>query len=109
MQPGEGVMRNFGGGILVSFLFALATLPVRFLRNPSCITKRPLVLTLIEAQDEHLDGNRRELRAVDLFEISVVAAFPAYEGTVINARSKATNHPALAHAVRKLQILELLT
>lgn len=62
-----------------------------------------------EAQDEHLDGNRRELRAVDLFEISVVAAFPAYEGTVINARSKATNHPSLAHAVRKLQILELLT
>jgi len=60
-------------------------------------------------RDEHLDGNQRELRAVDLFEISVVAAFPAYEGTVINARSKHTNQPALACAVRKLQILELLT
>ena len=60
-------------------------------------------------QDEHLDGNRRELRAVELYEISVVAAFPAYEGTVINARSKHANQPALAHAARQLQILELLT
>lgn len=58
-------------------------------------------------RDEHLDGNRRELRSVDLYEISVVAAFPAYEGTVINARSKHVSHPALAHAARRLQILEL--
>ena len=41
------------------------------------------------ARDESIDGNRRELRAVDLFEISVVAAFPAYDGTVINARAVA--------------------
>lgn len=61
------------------------------------------------AQDEHVDGNRRELRAVDLFEISVVAAFPAYNGTVINARSQQSFCPHREHARRKLQILELLS
>lgn len=33
-------------------------------------------------------GNQRELRAVTLHEISVVLAWPAYEGTVVNARSR---------------------
>lgn len=37
--------------------------------------------------DERRDGDQRELRAVELFEISVVAAFPAYEGTTISARA----------------------
>lgn len=40
------------------------------------------------ADDEHLDGDRRELRAVTLFEVSVVAAWPAYDGTRVDARSK---------------------
>jgi len=61
------------------------------------------------ARDESLDGNRRELRAVDLFEVSVVAAFPAYDGTVINARAKAGDFSAREHAARTLQIMELLT
>jgi len=61
------------------------------------------------ARDEHIDGNRRELRAVDLFEISVVAAFPAYDGTVVNARAQAQSFPAREHAARTLQIMELLT
>lgn len=61
------------------------------------------------ARDEHLDGNHRELRSVDLFEISVVAAFPAYDGTVIAARSKEQGFPAQAHAARTLKIMELLT
>lgn len=61
------------------------------------------------ARDESVDGNRRELREVDLFEISVVAAFPAYDGTVINARAKEETFPAREHAARTLQILELLT
>ena len=61
------------------------------------------------ARDESIDGNRRELRAVDLFEISVVAAFPAYDGTVINARAKGGDFPAREHAARTLQIMELLS
>lgn len=61
------------------------------------------------ARDEIVDGNRRELRALDLFEVSVVAAFPAYDGTVINARAMAGNFPAREHAARILDILELVT
>ncbi|NLH83765.1 MAG: HK97 family phage prohead protease [Phyllobacteriaceae bacterium] len=33
-------------------------------------------------------GEARELVAVDLFEISVVQAFPAYDGTIVNARAR---------------------
>lgn len=35
---------------------------------------------------ERWTGDRRELLAVDLHEISVVSAWPAYEGTVVAAR-----------------------
>ena len=38
---------------------------------------------------EEWQGNKRELRAVDLFEISVVLAFPAYDQTTVNVRSTA--------------------
>jgi HK97 family phage prohead protease len=37
---------------------------------------------------EHWQGKRRELRAVVLYEISLVSAFPAYAGTSIQARAK---------------------
>jgi HK97 family phage prohead protease len=37
---------------------------------------------------EKWDGNKRTLRAVDLKEISVVSAWPAYDGTIVTARSK---------------------
>lgn len=57
------------------------------------------------ATDEDRNGEQRELRAVDLFEISVVAAWPAYDGTVVQARSRAAL-PYLAHAARTLRILE---
>lgn len=40
------------------------------------------------AIDENWQGRRRELRQVTLHEISVIAAFPAYEGTTIDARAK---------------------
>jgi Escherichia/Staphylococcus phage prohead protease len=40
---------------------------------------------------EQWHGNKRELRTVDLKEISVVSAWPAYEGTIVNARAK-TDH-----------------
>ncbi len=61
------------------------------------------------AVDEDITGNRRELRAVELYEISVVAAFPAYSDTVVSARSKVSEFPALAHAQRTLKIMELMT
>lgn len=60
------------------------------------------------SRDDHVDGDRRELRAVELFEISVVAAFPAYEGTVINARAQSRLFPIRDAAARRLRILELL-
>jgi HK97 family phage prohead protease len=41
-----------------------------------------------KAKDERWQGNRRELRAVDLREISVVSAFPAYSDTVVEARAR---------------------
>lgn len=53
---------------------------------------------------EHWDGDKRELRAVDLVEISVVCAFPAYDGTVVNARSRsALDGQRLAAARRWLE------
>ncbi len=60
------------------------------------------------ATDDFIEGDRRELRALELFEISIVSAFPAYEGTVINARAKTTEFPSLGHATRTLRILELM-
>ena len=57
------------------------------------------------AQDERRDGNHRELRQVELFEVSVVAAFPAYEGTTIAARAAASIPPGRAHAARILRTL----
>ena len=35
-------------------------------------------------------GDRRELRAVNLLEISVVSSWPAYEGTTVAARARLT-------------------
>ena len=45
---------------------------------------------------ERWQGNRRELRQVDLREISVVSAWPAYEGTTVAARSRPPARLALA-------------
>ena len=39
-------------------------------------------------RDEEWQGDRRELRAVDLHEISIVSAWPAYEGTIVQARAR---------------------
>jgi HK97 family phage prohead protease len=36
---------------------------------------------------ETRSGDLRELRAIDLFEISIVSSWPAYDGTIVNARS----------------------
>lgn len=59
------------------------------------------------ALDEKRDGDRRELRAVELHEISVVLAWPAYDGTVIQARSLSLSSPFRSYADRALRLLEL--
>ncbi|GEO18075.1 HK97 family phage prohead protease [Microvirga aerophila] len=43
---------------------------------------------------DHWDGDRRELRNIILHEVSVVAAWPAYSGTIVNARSRGGLAPA---------------
>lgn len=48
------------------------------------------------AQDEHWRGDRRELRAVTLHEVSIVLAWPAYPDTTIAARSRATSQGRIA-------------
>jgi len=47
-------------------------------------------------KDEHWQDDKRELRSIDLHEISVVSAWPAYDGTSVQARSKASPRLALA-------------
>lgn len=59
------------------------------------------------ATDDFREGSTRELRAVDLHEISVVLAWPAYDGTIIKARSKAASHDFRSYAKRVLRVLEL--
>lgn len=50
------------------------------------------------------DGNVRTLTSVDLREVSVVSAFPAYEGTTVAARARPRPSPArLARARRWLE------
>lgn len=49
--------------------------------------------------DEKWNGRTRELRGIDLREISVVAAWPAYEGTSVDARFV---QPKLSLALRYL-------
>ena len=46
------------------------------------------------------EGRRRELRQVDLREVSVVHAWPAYDGTEVTARNRT---PRLALATRYLE------
>ncbi|MFC3725452.1 HK97 family phage prohead protease [Neoaquamicrobium sediminum] len=57
--------------------------------------------------EEHRDGNRRELRSVELHEVSAVLSWPAYDGTTIQARSLIVPAPIRLYAERTLRILEL--
>lgn len=50
----------------------------------------------VNRDGERWHGKRRELRAVTLHEISVVSAWPAYEGTQVVARSAVPARLALA-------------
>jgi phage head maturation protease len=54
---------------------------------------------------ETWQGNRRELRSVNLIEISVVSAFPAYNETSVQARGQITLPPRLMYARRYLETL----
>ncbi|CAJ0867097.1 hypothetical protein AMST5_01921 [freshwater sediment metagenome] len=51
---------------------------------------------------EAWSGNRRELRAVDLAEISIVQSWPAYQNTVVEARFRNVSKPADAGLRRSL-------
>jgi len=55
---------------------------------------------------ESWQGDRRELRSVELHEISVVQSFPAYPQTSVSARSRMTPDGAASRA-RTLILLEL--
>lgn len=55
----------------------------------------------VPAGGETWQGDRRELRAVNLHEISVVSAWPAYEGTVVNARARALGRPVRLALARR--------
>jgi HK97 family phage prohead protease len=55
--------------------------------------------------DEH-HYDLREIREVQLFEISIVSAFPAYPTTSVEARGKALSRPLLRAAQRRLRIVE---
>jgi uncharacterized protein len=52
--------------------------------------------------DERWDGDHRELRSVDLKEISVVQSWPAYERTTVQARARPVLFPRVASARRFL-------
>jgi phage head maturation protease len=56
---------------------------------------------LVGKDGERWRGDKRELLAVDLREISVVSAWPAYAGTTVQARSKLPSR--LAAALRYLE------
>lgn len=60
------------------------------------------------ATSDDVNGTTRTLRAVDLFEISVVSAWPAYEGTTVQARALSQATPFRADAARRLRIWELM-
>lgn len=54
---------------------------------------------------ERWQGNRRELRSVNLIEVSVVSAWPAYDHTTVQARRKVYLPPRLMYAKRFMETL----
>lgn len=57
----------------------------------------------VSPDGEVWNGDKRELRSVTLHEVSVVQAFPAYDGTSVSARSR-QNRTAID---RRITLLEL--
>jgi HK97 family phage prohead protease len=55
---------------------------------------------------DHWNGDRRELRQIELFEVSIVSAWPAYDATFVDVRTRAQARPVrLALARRYLDTL----
>jgi hypothetical protein len=54
---------------------------------------------------ERWDGERRTLESIDLHEISVVSAWPAYPDTIVQARARPVFHPRVVVARRFLETL----
>ena len=52
---------------------------------------------------EQWQGRQRELTRVDLLEVSVVHAWPAYDGTSVDARQST---PRRNHALRVLEVIQ---
>ncbi|MBN7776710.1 HK97 family phage prohead protease [Nitratireductor aquimarinus] len=59
----------------------------------------------VPSEGERWQSDRRELRSVTLHEISVVSAFPAYEGTIVHARQCPIASPRLIAARRWMETL----
>lgn len=59
----------------------------------------------VRKDGERWNGDKRELRAVTLHEISVVQAWPAYDGTIVQARKRPVIFPRAAVARRYLETL----
>lgn len=57
----------------------------------------------VDEKGQRWDGDRRTLTDVDLLEVSVVAAHPAYQGTSVQARSRGTPRPRWSRAARYLE------
>jgi len=51
------------------------------------------------------DGERRTLESIDLHEISVVSAWPAYPDTIVQARSRPVFYPRVSVARRFMETL----
>jgi HK97 family phage prohead protease len=57
----------------------------------------------VDKGGEEWHGDLRTLKQVTLHEVSAVAAWPAYDGTVVNARARPLCHPRLAIARRWIE------
>jgi HK97 family phage prohead protease len=54
---------------------------------------------------ENWDAERRTLTSVDLHEVSIVSAWPAYDGTIVQARARSVFYPRVAVARKYLETL----
>ena len=60
---------------------------------------------IVPAGGDAWSGDRRELRTVDLREISVVQAWPAYGETTVSARSRGAGGLTAIQRARMLEVL----
>lgn len=58
--------------------------------------------------EERWDGDHRILNSVDLKEVSVVSAFPAYSQTIVQARSRVQSFPRVVARRRFIDSLRII-